>query len=116
MVKVELRPGLRARDYSLDGQILHNIGGAEPFWLDLPVSIEAAALRQNLQARHPPAARSRMTVLQPNWTLGTGTASVSGSYRLVGRRGTVETGVLSVQLARRGEHWRIAQLHLEPAR
>ena len=32
------------------------------------------------------------------------------------RRGTVETGVLSVQLARRGEHWRIAQLHLEPAR
>ena len=91
-------------------------GGAEPFWLDLPVSIEAAALRQNLQARHPPAARSRMTVVQPNWTLGSGTASVSGAYRLHGRRGTVETGMLSVQLARRGEHWRIARLHLEPAR
>ena len=57
-----------------------------------------------------------MTVVQPNWTLGSGTASVSGAYRLDGRRGTVETGMLNVQLARRGEHWRIARLHLEPAR
>ncbi|MFC3239186.1 hypothetical protein ACFOD5_04920, partial [Luteimonas padinae] len=90
--------------------------GGEPFWLDLPVSLEAAAIRHDLHARHAPAARSRMAIVQPNWTLGSGTASVSGAYRLHGRRGTVETGMLSVQLARRGEHWRIARLHLEPAR
>ena len=90
--------------------------GGEPFWLDLPVSLEAAAIRHDLHARHAPAARSRMAIVQPNWTLGSGTASVSGAYRFDGRRGTVETGMLNVQLARRGEHWRIARLHLEPAR
>ncbi|MBJ6978110.1 J domain-containing protein [Luteimonas sp. MC1895] len=90
--------------------------GGEPLWLDLPVSLEAAALRQDLRARHDARQRGRMSVNHPNWTLGTESASMSGAYRFGGRRGTVETGVLHVGLERRGAHWRIARLHLDPAR
>lgn len=89
--------------------------GTEPLWLDLPISLEAAALRQDLHARHDPRQRGRMSLDHPNWTLGTESASMSGAYRFGGRRGIAETGVLHVGLARRGDHWRIARLRLDPA-
>ena len=90
--------------------------GAEPAWLDLPTGLEAAGIRTQLQARHARTAQPRMLVDSPNWTLDAMAASMLGAYRLDGRRGTVETGVLRVELIRMDQAWRVVGLQLEPAR
>ena len=89
--------------------------GHEPPWLDPQAASGGNNAREGLRARQDVDSRTRMAVDQPNWTLGSGTASMSGAYRLQGRGGTLETGVLHVRLARRGDHWRVASLQLEPA-
>jgi len=89
--------------------------GPEPLWLAPQAASHGNSARDGLRTRQALDARSRLAVDQPNWTLGTGTASMSGAYRLQGRRGTLETGVLHVRLARRGDQWRVAGLQLEPA-
>ncbi|MEN1957904.1 J domain-containing protein [Luteimonas changyuni] len=90
--------------------------GAEPAWLDLPTGLEAAGIRTQLQARHARTAQPRMLVDSPNWTLDAMAASMLGAYRLDDRRGTVETGVLRVELIRMDQAWRVVGLQLEPAR
>lgn len=90
--------------------------GHEPLWLDPQAAIGGHGARDGMRARQVLDARTRLAVDQPNWTLGTGSASMSGAYRLQGARGTLETGVLHVRLARRGDQWRVAGLQLEPAR
>ncbi|MGY0652455.1 hypothetical protein ACW7GZ_11455 [Luteimonas sp. A537] len=77
--------------------------------------MEGAGIRTQLQARHAQGARTRMLVDAPNWTLDAMAASMLGAYRLDARRGTVETGVLRVELIRMGEAWRVVGLQLEPA-
>jgi len=89
--------------------------GHEPLWLDPAAASGGNSARDGLRARQEVDAHTRMAVDQPNWTLGAVTASMSGAYRLQGRRGTLETGVLHVRLARRGDQWRVAGLQLEPA-
>lgn len=91
-------------------------GGHEPLWLDPQAAGEGQHARAGLRARQGRDARGRIAVDQPNWTLGTGTASMSAPYQLQGRRGTLETGVLHVRLARRDDQWRVAGVQLEPAR
>jgi hypothetical protein len=90
--------------------------GADPAWLDPATGLEAAGIRAQLRIRHHHIARPLMRIDVPNWTLGTGAASVLGAYRLGDRRGTVETGVLRLDLARLDQEWRVAGLQLEPAR
>ncbi|WP_165942159.1 J domain-containing protein [Luteimonas arsenica] len=88
----------------------------EPRWLDVPTRLEAAGIRGRLQERHGDRRRARVEVDAPNWSLDPELASMSGAYRLDVRRGTVETGMLRVELARRDRQWRVAGLQLEPAR
>jgi hypothetical protein len=91
-------------------------GGAQPAWLDMNTGLEGAGIRAQLRARHANNARLRMGVDAPGWTLDTHVATMLGAYRVSDRRGTVETGLLRVELARRADGWRVARLHLEPAR
>ena len=88
----------------------------EPAWQDLPTRLEAAGIRTRLQARHEGRARTRMQVDAPNWALDADAASMSAAYRLDARRGTVETGILRVDLSRHDRQWRVLGLYLEPAR
>ncbi|MGY1529591.1 J domain-containing protein [Luteimonas sp. A649] len=88
----------------------------EPAWIDMPTRLEAAGLRSRLHTRHEGRAPRRMELDAPNWTLDSGAASMSAAYRLDARRGTVETGVLRIDLTRRDRQWRVVDLHLESAR
>lgn len=90
--------------------------GAGPDWTDAPTRLDADSLRGTLLARHADVAAPRMHMEVPHWVLGQDTASMSGAYRVEDRRRTVETGVVRVELARRGTGWRVAGVRLEPAR
>ena len=89
--------------------------GPEPAWLDMPTGLEAAGARTRLRARHAGKAHRHMELTDPSWTLGSHAASVHGAYRLDRRSGPVETGMLRVELARLGQHWRVVAVQLEPA-
>src|SRR5690606_20456330 len=82
--------------------------GAAPDWADARTRLDADSLRGTLLARHVDVAAPRMHVEVPHWVLGQDTASMSGAYRVEDRRRTVETGVVRVELARRGTGWRVA--------
>lgn len=88
----------------------------QPAWLDQETALEADAIRGRLQGRHPDVKRRRMDVDSPNWSLDARTAAVLGAYRLRGGRAELETGVLRVELTRKGKEWRVAALNVEPAR
>ena len=88
--------------------------GPEPAWLDIATGLEAAGARQRRRARHGGRAHPHMELTDPSWTLGSLAASVHGAYSL-GRNGPVETGMLRVELARLGQHWRVVAVQLEPA-
>lgn len=90
--------------------------GVQPAWLDMNTGLEGAGIRAQLRARHAGDARLRMAVDAPGWTLDTHVATMLGAYRVSDRRGIVETGLLRVELARNDGVWRVARLHLEPAR
>ena len=89
---------------------------SQPAWLDRPTRREAADIRTRLQTQHTGRAGTRMEVDAPNWTVDAAAASMSAAYRLDARRNTVETGVLRIDLSRRGRQWHVAGLYLEPAR
>lgn len=88
----------------------------DPAWQDLPTRLESEGERGRLQARHEGRTPVRMQVDAPNWSLGSRAASMSGAYRVDARRGTVETGMLQIELTRRDGQWRVSGLQLEPAR
>lgn len=87
-----------------------------PAFLDPAVRLQAAGVRSRLHARLDARQRRSMEIEAPAWTLDDRRAALLGAYRIQAARGTRETGLLRLQLARDGDAWRVSELQLEPAR
>ena len=87
-----------------------------PAFLDPTVRLEALGARSRLHARLDARQRRDMEIQAPAWTLDDRHAALLGAYRIRGTRGTQETGLLRLQLARHDDAWRVSELQLEPAR
>ncbi|MBB1472247.1 DnaJ domain-containing protein [Luteimonas sp. MC1782] len=87
-----------------------------PAFLDPAIRLQAAGVRNRLHARLDARQRRSMQIEAPAWTLDDRRAALLGAYRIQAARGTQETGLLRLQLARDNDAWRVSELQLEPAR